>query len=363
MTINFKMGKLILALILFLILLSCNKDTIRPTHSEERDFIYAADISAYPEIAETHPVFYYNNGMPGDFLSIIKAGGINTIRLRLWVNPSGYHSGFTEVKQFSEILKIKGFKIWLTVHYSDTWADPGHQAVPLAWQGMSLMALKDSLAAYTKNIVKEINPDFIQIGNEINSGLLHPYGNIETNYSSFIEIMNTAINTVRSNSTKAKIIIHYAGTEASVGFFEKTAGLDYDIIALSYYPVWHGKSVTHLKNTLSILSGTYQKQVIIAETAYPFTLDWNDHTNNIVGLNEQLILPDYPASKEGQRYFIRSIRDIILEVPRGMGFCYWGGELIAWKGMLANDGSPWENQALFDFENRALPVLEEFVKP
>ena len=102
------------------------------------------------------------------------------------------------------------------------------------------------------------------------------------------------------------------------------------------------------------------REIIIAETAYPFTLNWNDWTNNIVGLDEQLILPNYPATPLGQQNFIRDLKNIILELDNGIGFCYWGAELIAWDGENSDSGSVWENQALFDFENKELPVLQEF---
>ena len=108
------------------------------------------------------------------------------------------------------------------------------------------------------------------------------------------------------------------------------------------------------------LSESFNKQILIAETAYPFTLGWNDMTNNIVGSNDQLILPEYPATNEGQRKFIMDIKTIIEELESGIGFCYWGAELIAWKGTQSTDASPWENQALFNFNNEALPILTEF---
>ncbi|MBD0780070.1 glycosyl hydrolase 53 family protein [Maribacter sp. ANRC-HE7] len=105
---------------------------------------------------------------------------------------------------------------------------------------------------------------------------------------------------------------------------------------------------------------TFSKDVPIAETAYPFTLDWNDWTDIIVGSNDQLILPDYPATATGQKSFMEQIRTMTNEVEHGIGFCYWGGELIAWKGNESTAASPWENQALFDFDNKALPVMHVF---
>jgi arabinogalactan endo-1,4-beta-galactosidase len=165
---------------------------------------------------------------------------------------------------------------------------------------------------------------------------------------------------VREDSSDCKIIIHFAGLKGLDWFFNQVKTIDYDIIGLSYYPIWHGKSLAELKLNMQQLGDLYKKKILIAETAYPFTLAWNDWTNNIVGLSDQLILPEYPALPEGQRNFIHHIKKIVEESPTGLGFCYWGGELIAWKGKQATNGSPWENQALFDFNNLALPVLEVF---
>ena len=200
----------------------------------------------------------------------------------------------------------------------------------------------------------------LQIGNEINSGLLHPSGHISNNYQKFKELMNMGITAVRANSTETEIILHFAGIEGSDWFFNQVNTLDYDIIGLSYYPIWHGKSLNNLKTKMQNLSETHNKKIIIAETAYPFTLEWNDWTNNIVGLDEQLILPEYPATIEGQRKFINQIKTLTKELENGIGLCYWGAELIAWKENQSTDASPWENQALFNFDNKALPVLREF---
>ena len=118
--------------ITLLIFISCNKKEPNKVVPELENsvFISAVDISSYPEISNSNPTFYDLVVNRNDLLTILKNNGINTIRLRLWVNPSNEHSGFYEVKQFSETLKNKGFKIWLTLHYSDTWADPAHQETP-----------------------------------------------------------------------------------------------------------------------------------------------------------------------------------------------------------------------------------------
>ena len=303
------MTRTIQILIIFIfIVLSCNIDDevdIMP-RNETPTFLSAVDISSYPEISSVNPIFYDLEGNQKDMLMILKENGVNTIRLRLWVNPNNEHSGFEEVKQFSQIVKALGFKTWITLHYSDSWADPGNQETPAQWQGLRFYDLKDSVYAYTQKVIAEIKPNYIQIGNEINAGLLHPYGNISTNYESFIDIINEACAAVRDNSDSCKIILHFAGIENSEWFFNQLTTVDYDIIGLSYYPIWHGKSLKNLKTTMQNLSVSNNKQIVIAETAYPFTLEWNDLTNNIVGLDEQLILPEYPATPVGQRKFISS---------------------------------------------------------
>ena len=196
---------------------SCDKndvDAFEPANNNSK-FISAVDISNYPEISNYNPVFYDLQGNQNDFLNILQKNGVNTIRLRLWVNPIDEHSGFNEVKQFSHVLKSKGFKTWLTLHYSDTWADPAEQEIPMKWQEISYTSLKDSVYNYTKRVIKEIQPNYIQIGNEINSGLLHPHGNILDDILKFKELLNMGIKAVRDNSNNTEIILHFAGLENS----------------------------------------------------------------------------------------------------------------------------------------------------
>ncbi|MEL7147898.1 MAG: glycosyl hydrolase 53 family protein [Bacteroidota bacterium] len=356
------MNRIVPILIISLIVISCGgEDSGDPEiWSGNTESIKAVDISSYPEIAISNPVYYDLDGNQKDFLVILKESGVNTIRLRLWVNPVRGHSGLEEVKRFATTLKEHGFKIWLALHYSDSWADPGQQEPPSEWQDLGLAALKDSVYHYTARVVNQVQPSFIQIGNEINAGMLHPKGNIETNFRDFTSLVNEGCAAVRDNSSECQIILHFAGLENAAWFFSQVSEIDYDIIGLSYYPIWHGNSISTLKSTLQQLDRQFNKEILIAETAYPFTLAWNDWTNNIVGLEEQLILPEYPATPEGQSAFIRQIRTLMEETENGLGFCYWGAELIAWKGAQSTEASPWENQALFDFDNKALPALNVF---
>ncbi len=355
------MNRLTYILIIILIF-GCRSDSENNDHwgGISPDLISAVDISDYPKVSSYNPTFYDENNNEIDFINTLIQNGVNTIRLRLWVNPANESSSLIEVKEFSDELKSLGFKIWITPHFSDTWAHPGQQQIPTNWESLSFEELKNQLYSYTSQIMNEIDPDYIQIGNEINTGILFPHGNIADNQDQFVELVNVGVSAVRNNSTNAKIILHCAGFESSNWFFNIVKEVDYDVIGISYYPWWHGKSLNDLQNQLSNLSVNFNKEVLIAETSYPFTLGWNDWTNNNVGLEEHLILPEYPASPQGQKDFIRDIKNLILEVNNGIGFCYWGADSIAWDGETSTNGSTWENQAVFDFDNKELPVLKEF---
>ncbi|RYD84122.1 MAG: arabinogalactan endo-1,4-beta-galactosidase, partial [Sphingobacteriales bacterium] len=248
------------------------------------------------------------------------------------------------------------------VHYSDTWADPANQIKPAEWQGLSAAQLKTAVQEYTTQILTEIKPDIIQIGNETNSGFIYPEGNLINNESGFLQLVNAISTTIRTQAPDTKIMLHYAGIgDSAAWFFSKVANVDYDYIGLSYYPIWHGKDLNALKNSITSLGQAHNKKVIVAETAYPFTLGWNDWTNNIVGGEDQLV-NGYPATTQGQLGFVNAVRDAVEASGTGIGFGYWGGEWISFKGPEATDGSTFENQALWDFNNNALPVLGAFSK-
>lgn len=321
-------------------------------------FIRAADMSYLPLIESEGTVYKHNNSAE-DAITTLKNAGCNTIRIRLWQNPSDEHSGLAEVKALAQRIKLAGLKVWLTVHYSDTWADPGNQYKPTAWQSLSFTDLKTAVATYTTQIMTEINPDIIQIGNETNDGMLWPEGKLSTNESQYLQLVTATTTAVRAKSTTTKIMLHYAGLIGADWFYSKVANIDYDYIGLSYYPIWHGKNLINLQNTMNSLGQLYNKKVLIAETAYPFTLDWDDYTNNIVGLETQ-ILPAYAATNYGQKQYLLAIKNLVKQSPNGIGFCYWGSEWVAFRGPTATNGSTWENQALWDFNNNALPALDAF---
>jgi arabinogalactan endo-1,4-beta-galactosidase len=334
-----------LFLMLVVVLLNSCSKPVKEVNSPGRILtIKSVDASMLPQIRSSGLSIKNKEGQLEDMLLTLKKEGVNTIRLRLWKDPSNEHSGFAEVKTLAQEIKNNGLKVWLSVHYSDTWADPGSQLKPAVWNGLNFTQLKDSVYNYSKKIITEINPEYIQVGNEINAGFLWPEGNIAY-LAQMKDLLNQAIKAVRDNALQTKIMLHYAGHENAADFYSNLSGLDFDIIALSYYPLWHGKNLDLLQSSLLSLGTQFNKPIVIAETAYPFTLQWNDYTHNIIGSSNQ-ILPEYPATLQGQKDFLSRIKKIVSISPKGIG--------------LSTNGSPWENQALWDFNNQALPAIGIF---
>lgn len=354
--------KKVFTFIIFLFFFSCSnngENTEINNVISIKSLIKATDVSFLPLI-ESEGTIYKNNGVAQDALTTLKNAGCNTIRIRLWKNPTVNQSTFNEVKTLASRAKNAGFKVWLSVHYSDTWADPANQTTPAEWHSLSFTDLKTAAVNYTSTILTEINPDIIQIGNEINSGLLWPQGHLINNESQSLQLIAAISAKIRTQKPSTKIMLHYAGIGSGASwFFNKMSTINYDYIGLSFYPIWHGKNLSDVNATITSLGQTHNKKVIIAETAYPFTLNWNDLTNNIVGQNDQLITT-YPASNEGQKNFVLAIKNLVKQNSYGLGFCYWGSEWVAFRGTESTNGSSWENQALWDFNNNALPVMDAF---
>ncbi|OYU97008.1 MAG: arabinogalactan endo-1,4-beta-galactosidase [Bacteroidetes bacterium B1(2017)] len=340
---------------------ACKKDKTKDSVSADPNFsIKAVDLSSYPEIKDLSFTTFNAAGYAEDMLLTLKNSGVNTIRLRIWKDPINGRCGLEEVSNLSKVLKQNGFKVWLTVHYSDTWADPGAQTKPEAWKLLSFAQLKDSVYAYTKQIVTLIHPDYIQIGNEVNNGFLWPEGSL-LNKAQFLELLSQGIKAVRQESPESKLILQYAGYRNAQWFLTNIGTVDVDMIGLSYYPMWHGNNLDSLQSVLTSIATQTGKEVLIAETSYPFTLGWNDWTNNVLGDSTQLH-PSYPATPQGQKDFLDKIRLISISAKNGKGFCYWGAELISTKGSTSKVGSAYENQALWDFNAKALPAMSVYLK-
>jgi arabinogalactan endo-1,4-beta-galactosidase len=268
-------------------------------------------------------------------------------------------------------------QLLVDLHFSDTWADPGHQAKPAAWEGYTVEQLTQAVYDHTydvcRSLVKQRTPPaMVQIGNELNSGMLWPDGHTwdPPNWDNLAQFLTAGYNAVKDCSPKTRVMLHLAnGGDNGLyrwWFDNITArSVPFDVIGFSYYSYWHG-SLADLQYNLNDISAYYDKDVIVVETAYPFTLADDDGWENIIDLESELTA-GYPATPEGQSAMLRDVMSIVRAVPdgRGLGIFYWDA---AWTGVPGNgwdpadpsSGNAWENQALFDFDDRALPALREF---
>lgn len=329
------------------------------------------DVSFLPQVLEGEGT-YRVRGRDVGLFTILDDLGVSTVRLRLWHSPSGGINGLEATLGLAEQARAASCDVLLDLHYSDTWADPGQQAKPAAWQGLSFAALKDSVRAYTRDVmlafaVRGLAPSIVQLGNEITPGMLFDEGRVGGNFDTptqwqqLGELLGSAVagmDEVFDAQSRPLRMIHIdrgGDVGGATWFFDHLVaqGVDFDLIGLSYYPWWHG-NLADLDQTLDTLATRYGKGLVVVETAYPWTLGWFDDTHNPVGLPEHL-LPGNPATPRGQNAFLRAVIDIVREVPDGLGrgVFWWGGEWISSPGF----GSGFENVALFDQNGDALPAL------
>ncbi|MGB5418069.1 glycosyl hydrolase 53 family protein [Algibacter sp.] len=141
----------------------------------------------------------------------------------------------------------------------------------------------------------------------------------------------------------------------------KPFDLEFDIIGLSYYPQFQIKDLSLVQSKINELALTFNKDILMVEIAYRFTLEWNDNSINYIGDKNQ-ILTEFPATPEGQKAYLEWMVSIIKKIPnnKGLGFCYWAPDWVAFTGNVttSTNGSAWENQCLFDFNFKALPAFE-----
>lgn len=319
--------------------------------------IRGADLSFLPALRSSGLPLLNTQAIPQDALSTLKESGMNVVRLRLWYQPAESSADWQAMLVLKNEIKAQGLQLLLSVHYSDTWADPAHQTTPAAWQGLPLNVLADSVQAYTQRIVQAFEPDYIQIGNEINGGVLWPVG-VWSDSSAFHRLLRAGISAVRLENRATKIILHHAGFGGADDFYQRLSSLDYDVVGLSYYPMWHGKSLDSLGLAIRGLRQQTGKSVLVVETSYPFSMGWNDNTHNVVGNSNQL-LAAFAATPAGQRAYLEALSHT-LHSSGALGWCYWGAEWVSFGNAGGWQGSSWENQALWDFDRKLLPAAAAF---
>ncbi len=295
------------------------------------DQMMGADISFLPELEEKG-IQFSDKGVTKDAIEIIKDHGINYVRLRIFHNPaqdSGYSpkKGFCNLNytlQMAKRVKAAGLKLLLDFHYSDYWADPGKQYKPVAWKNLSFAELKKALYDYTKKVMEDLKaqgttPDMVQVGNEINHGIVWPDGNV-ANIDQLAQLLCAGTSAVKAVDPKVQMMLHVAlggQNNESVFFIDNmiARGVQFDVIGQSYYPKWHG-TLADLNNNLNDLVRRYNKDVIVVE---------------------------YSALKEEVNKIAFGLSN-----GKGKGTCIWE-PLSTWEQFFDTDGK----------SNKLLPLYDE----
>jgi arabinogalactan endo-1,4-beta-galactosidase len=380
---------------------------VRPVDGLSPRFIMGADVSMLDQIESLGGRYYDASGKPGDCLAILKAGGVNWIRLRIWNDPvnaedvveggrllskagdkaGGGNDDLAAYLRVAKRAKKLGLKVEADFHYSDFWADPAKQSMPKAWKGLGLDALEKELYGYTDACLKAMRaagalPDMVQVGNEVDNGFLWPAGKLYPSSSSeavggqdaFARLLEGAVRAVRDNdpakasaSRRIKVMIHASNGGDNADFRRLLdplvlRGVDFDVIGLSFYPYWHGK-IADLEANLADLAVRYGKELVVAETAYAWTLEPGDSLENSFGPGSDR-QGGYKATVQGQASALGDVIAAVAGAPggKGLGVFYWEPDWIPvpGAGWRTGDGNSWENQALFDYKGVALPSLKVF---
>ena len=304
------------------------------------DFILGMDASAV--IAEEQSgVKYYNfAGEEQDVFKTLAENGVTHIRVRVWNHPydaegHGYGGGNNDVLKAVEIGKRAtryGMRLIVDFHYSDFWADPGKQMVPLAWKDMNIREKADALYAFTKDALLTMKAGgvavgMVQLGNETNGALCG-----ESHFENIARLMQAGGKAVREVCPDALIAVHLANPErdgAYDGFAKKLEAfeVDYDVLASSYYPYWHG-TIENLQNVLNGIAEKYGKKVMVMETSYAYTGADTDFSGNTISDESANIVKDYPFTVQGQANNVRNVIDTVAHTKNGIGVVYWEGTWI-----------------------------------
>lgn len=338
--------------------------------------VRGADLS-FTLLQEAAGLTFSDRGRVEPVEHLFAGRGATIVRLRVWVNPTVDHSGLDSALVLARRAKGAGMKVLLDLHYSDTWADHSNQTTPSAWAGQDLPTLVDTVRAYTRATVRAFAQqgtpvDMIQIGNEVTSGMLWPAGQVyfglREHWDGFIALMEAGLQGAAEGAPQPlRTLIHIdrgGDNRGARHFFDRVvgAGVAFDVIALSYYPFWHG-SLTALQGNLDDLARRYGKDVLVVETSYPWMLPPDDRVEYQAARAEQL--PDgarFPATPAGQAAYFEALRSVIQQVPqsRGLGFLAWEPAWLPGVGWDHGEDNPYGNLAMFDRQGAGLPSLEVF---
>ena len=352
-----------------------NYDDITFTQGSAPIAVRGGDVSSLYRGETLGGVYYNSSGTEESALQILSAAGMNYVRLRVFVNPT---DGFNDEAQLlagaKEAYTTYHLPIYLDLEYSDTWADPGDQVVPAAWAADSFSALETQTYDYAKQIVADLDaqgtpPAMAQVGNETNSGMMLPDGST-SNWTQLAGLLKEGAAGVKAANSGTKVVLHLAGSDdlatLETWYSDATAdGVPFDVIGISYYDYWDGR-LDVLQSDLDGLAAKYGKPVMVAETAYPWTMTDTTGVNSVTSSNTTLD-PGYPATPAGQAANFRDVLSVVQAVPGGLGLgaFYWEPTWTivtgnGWSTTDATTSTGWENQAMFDLSDKALPAVNDY---
>ena len=326
--------------------------------------LLGVDLS-YASQMEACGAVYYEYGSAKDIYQIFKDQGAQVIRYRLWYHPDSVYSSQADVTDGIRRAKAAGFKVLLDFHYSDTWADPGHQTRPKAWQNITdLNVLADSVYQYTHRVLSDLKgqgllPEYVQIGNETNGNIMvNPGDSLYPNdWPRNVKLFEAGIHAAHDVDPNIKTVLHVANPKNGDWWFTdatKNGLTDYDIIGLSYYPQWHKLNIAQVGQIVKDLKQKFNKPVWIVETGYPWSDQNIDSANNI--LNAESVLPGYPnpPTVDGQKNFLLNLNYAVIS-NGGMGTIYWEPDWVSTHCRTEwGQGSHYENATFFDFNDQLL---------
>lgn len=253
-------------------------------------FAKGADIGWYTEMEKKGYKFYTASGTEMDCPALMKSLGFNSLRFRVWVNPEDVWNGKEDVLKKCLRAKELGMKIMIDFHYSDTWADPGKQYVPKAWESYDLDAMAKAVAEHTSDVLNTLKDNgvdvtWVQVGNEVTNGMLWEKGRVKGDSASgFAKLFKAGADKVRSIYPKASVILHIDNAwdmDTLKWFYSLMAntGVKYDMIGLSLYPSywndetnafepWEGKVNQAIANIPQLIK-TYNRDVMLVEFGMP----------------------------------------------------------------------------------------------
>ena len=381
----------------------------KPTNELSSEFAYGVDASSLYEVEKAGGRFYDEEGKEQDLFLILKNGGTNYVRFRLWVDPydkygASYGGGTNDISTdiyLAKRAKAAGLKVMVDFHYSDSWVDPSKKWSPKAW--MSLVNGKPTInektqykrvgdyTAHALNAFKNagITVDSVQIGNEINNGIAGS-SNAISKWAG--QMVKAGVETAKQIFPDVKTVVHLTNITNPKGVYQVYDrlvkwGVDWDVCGLSYYPYWHGDR-ENLQTVMDYCASTYGKEVMIVETAWGYTDEGASFCNNQFksSMNET---GGYLTSAQAQVSELSELCDCLSKVPesKGTGIFYWepawlakeGAGWISKSGYFYNDHgydyespsdltsytdsscySSWGNQAWFDYSGKALPSYKAY---